>query len=83
MPQYEFHAYAADADGNASGEATVTVHFLTSDGAAQAKAGRLSKSIKGPVDLARAGAAAWEERYLTTAFPSENHAKGYGFERLA
>lgn len=53
-----------------------------SDAAALGRAGRLAKRNGGPVDLARASNTPWHKRYLTTASPSEFHAKGYRFERL-
>lgn len=55
----------------------------SSESAARAHAGRIAKINGGPVDLARAGSDDWNERYLTTASPSEFHATGYRFERLA
>jgi hypothetical protein len=54
-----------------------------SDAAARSHAGRLAVQNSGPVDLARAGAADWDERYITTASPSAHHVTGYRFERLA
>src|SRR3546814_6840473 len=55
---------------------------MASHSAARAKAGRIAKQIGGPVDLALAGAAPWDDRYITTASPSEHHASGYRLERL-
>lgn len=52
------------------------------DAAARSHAGRVAKANSGPCDLARAGKAEWNDRYLTTAAPSEFHASGYRFERL-
>ncbi|PBB41743.1 hypothetical protein CK222_21545 [Mesorhizobium sp. WSM3866] len=75
--QFEFHAYH---DGL---RADITTERLQSDSAARAKAGRMAKRCNGPVDLARAGAAPWDERYITTASPSQFHASGYRLERLA
>lgn len=77
MLQFEFHAYAGDSLAE-----TVTFERLAGDQAARAKAGRLAVKVEGPVDLARAGAAGWDERYITTANPSSFHASGYRFERL-
>ena len=78
LQQYELHAYAS---GTAV-HAAVTTVALVSDQAAKARAGRLSKTVDGPVDLARAGTTEWYDRYLTTASPSKHHATGYRFERL-
>ncbi len=82
MARYEFHAYHGDASGSVSASAVVTTEQFPSDTQAKAKAGRLSKLVNGPVDLARHGNSAWEKRYMTTASPSEFHASGYRFERL-
>jgi hypothetical protein len=79
MFQYEVHAYGKDACLRVP---VVTYERLKSDAAAKAKAGRLAKSMGGPVDLARSGSADWSERYLTTAAPSDFHVSGYRFERL-
>ena len=59
-------------------------HILrkSSDSAARAQAGRMAKASGGLVDLARAGNVEWNDRYLTTASPSEFHSTGYRFERL-
>lgn len=77
MQQYEIRPY--DEDGREMGACFIT---KVTDAAARAHAGRVAKRNNGPVDLARAGAAGWDERYLTTASPSEFHASGYRFERL-
>lgn len=53
-----------------------------SDSAARSWAARLAKASGGPVDLARAGNADWNERYMTTAAPCEFSASGCRFERL-
>ncbi len=76
--QYEFRLFGPDA----AGPETVEYHSLRSDASAKSKAGRLAKRTDGPVDLARAGAADWNDRYMTTAAPSEYHAAGFRFERL-
>ncbi|WP_454760563.1 hypothetical protein [Caulobacter segnis] len=76
--QYEFRSYGEDAAGQ---EAVQFASYRT-DGSARAAAGRLSMKIKGPVDDARAGGADWDDRYITTAMPSEHHRTGYQFERL-
>lgn len=54
-----------------------------SDSAARSRAGALAKKNDCPVDLARAGDAPWDERYMTTATPNEFYQSGYSFERLA
>jgi hypothetical protein len=82
MQQFEFHAYKGNEFGEIAETAELTVSRLSGDSAAKAKAGRLAKRVNGPVDLALAGAAEWQERYITTASPSEYHASGYRFERL-
>lgn len=82
MQQYEFHAYSGASDGSISGSPDIIFTRLSGDSAARAKAGRLALRIDGPVDLAIAGAADWNDRYVTTASPSEYHSTGYRFERL-
>ena len=82
MQQFEFQVYACDVDGVIVERAEITTARMGGDAAARAKAGRLAKRCNGPVDLAYAGAAPWDERYITTANPSTFHASGYRFERL-
>lgn len=82
MQQYEFHAYNGAGDGSISSSPDITYARLSSDSAARSKAGRLARRIDGPVDIAIAGAADWNDRYVTTASPSEYHSTGYRFERL-
>jgi hypothetical protein len=76
-PQFEFVVY----DDNVREIERLTLP-MRGDSAAKAKAGSLAKRSNGPVDLAYAGDADWPDRYITTAAPSEYHAKGYRFERL-
>jgi hypothetical protein len=80
--QFEFQSYKGNDDGDIATIADISFQRFTTDSAAKNYAGRLAKRIKGPVDIARAGAAPWDGRYLTTAAPSEFHATGYRFERL-
>lgn len=54
-----------------------------SDSAAKGYAGRMSKNMGGPVDVAFLDGRPWDERYITTAMPSEFHSTGYRFERLS
>lgn len=83
MQQFELRAYAADAHGAfASARPDVSIVNLRTDSAARGMAGRLAKKVNGPVDLAFAGDEPWDQRYITTASPSEHHATGYRFERL-
>lgn len=56
--------------------------YAPSDAAAIARAGTIAKRNQGPVDIAVAGDAPWDERYITTVAPSEFHAKGFRAERL-
>lgn len=85
MPRYQFHDYgdSAPRPRNSFG-AHVTARKLKSDSAARSFAGTLAKRHGGPVDLARGDASGrhWDERYMTTASPSEHHASGFMFERL-
>jgi len=83
MQQFEFHAYAGDENGAIASSPEVTIARFRTDSAAKNAAGRHAKKIKGPVDIALAGAADWNERYLTTANPSDHHAAGFRFERIA
>lgn len=57
--------------------------YATSDASIISQAGTIAKRNAGPVDIARAGDSSWDDRYLTTAAPSEHHAKGFRTERLA
>lgn len=75
--QYEIRPF--DEDGREMGAQFISKR---SDAAAKSHAGRVAKLNNGPVDLARAGGADWNDRYLTTASPSEFHQSGYRFERL-
>lgn len=63
-------------------EGIISYSRHASDASAKTKAGRMAKRLGLPVDLAVAGGADWDERYVTTASPSEFHATGYRFERL-
>lgn len=59
--------------------------FLTQKDINSAKryAGKLAIKLDGPVDIAYYEAGVrWNERYITTASPSEFHKAGYRFERL-
>lgn len=80
--QFEFHAYKGDEYGVVSENAEVVTKSARSDSAARAMAGALAKKVNGPVDLAHVGNEPWNDRYVTTASPSEFHASGYRFERL-
>lgn len=66
-----------------AGLETVEILHTTGDNAARQYVGRLALRICGPVDLARAGVSEWNERYLTTAEPSEFNAAGYRHVRIA
>lgn len=76
---YEFIHYGEDGNGDKIRIARV----FTDDRAAKDAAGRLSKKINGPVDVARDNGQHWSDRYLTTASPSRWHAKGYSCERIS
>jgi hypothetical protein len=77
MQQFEFSDYSGERV-----EPVVTVERFRESSAARAYAGRLAKRNGGPVDLALAGAAPWNDRYITTAAPCEFNVSGYRFERL-
>jgi hypothetical protein len=81
--EYEFRAYHGDDDCVIDGEAVVTMAKYDETSSAKACAGRIAKRIKGPVDLAFYDDREWPNRYITTAYPSDYHASGYRFERLA
>jgi hypothetical protein len=50
---------------------------------ARAKAGRLAKKHNGPVDVATYDPDKdFDERYITTAYPSVHTRSGYYFERI-
>lgn len=78
MLEFQFDSYGE----NGSGAKVTTCLSFKSDSAARSYAGRLAKKTSGPVDLARAGDGKWEDRYLTTAEPSDYHVAGYRFGRL-
>lgn len=82
MRTFEFHAYAADEDGNLAMTAEITTAKFAETAHAKAYAGRLAKRVRGPVDVASHRLIAWDARYITTASPSEHHKSGYRFERL-
>ena len=79
MPKFQLKHYGEDA---ASWPAKIS-YPTGSESAVKARAGRMSVAIKGPVDIAYAGSEPWADRYITTASPSEHHASGYRFERIA
>lgn len=81
MRKFEFHAYPADEHGDTAAIAIITTVPFEETVRAKAHAGKLAKQCGGPVDLARIGDRPWSSRYVTTALPSEHHAKGYCFER--
>lgn len=83
MRKYEFHAYHGGAFGEVAEKADVTTHSYEETAQAKAYAGRLAKRVNGPVDVAFADERSWEERYISTANPSEHHAAGYRLERLS
>lgn len=74
-----------DADVNPIGD---DVELYCSDKqAARDRAGNMAKRNKGPCDLAYAAVGPladkhWNDRYITTAAPSEHHARGFRFERV-
>lgn len=78
MPMYELKHYGRDAAGK---EVTEYVHRRC-DASIRSYAGRLSKVVEGPVDIAHYSNRDWNERYITTAMPSEYHVSGYRLERL-
>ena len=75
--RFEFHCYNENAE-------FIGMHVEDhhSESAARSAAGREAKKNGGPVDLCHAGDEIWEDRYITTAAPSEYHATGYRTERL-
>ena len=75
---YEFKSYGKDA----MGAEYVEYHFCKSESSARSKAGRIAIKVNGPVDVAHASGGKWEDRYMTTAAPSEYHSAGYRCERL-
>lgn len=77
---FEFRAFGPDA---AAGRPEVTLKTLRGESAARSFGGRMAKRTGGPVDIAYGGDQPWEDRYISTASPSEFHAMGYGFERLS
>lgn len=82
MRKFEFHAYPADENGDIAAVPTITTVPFEEAAQAKAHAGKLAKQCGGAVDIARIGDRPWSSRYLTTAMPSEFHAKGYRLERI-
>lgn len=82
MRKFEFHAYPADEHGDIAALAIITTVAFEEAAQAKAHAGKLAKKCGGSVDVARIGDRPWRSRYLTTAMPSEHHAKGYRLERI-
>ena len=61
----------------------ITTREYRSESAARSHAGALAKRNGGPVDLAHVKfLRSWNERYITTAIPSDYHKSGYCFERI-
>jgi hypothetical protein len=79
---FEFHVYKGDADGNVVTKPEINEICFDETAQARRYAGQLAKRFNGPVDLAKGGEEAWEDRYITTAAPSAYHTSGYRFERL-
>jgi hypothetical protein len=85
---FEFRVFPSDEFGEQKSADEFTLLEESRDaGTARSKAGRLAKKHNGPVDLAygyEPGGVAqdWNDRYITTASPSEYHSTGYRFERL-
>jgi hypothetical protein len=82
--RYELRIFPADEHGGmkTENEFTEFVDFVDINSVKRA-AGILSKTHNGPVDIAYADDRyPWDERYMTTAMPSEYHKSGYRFERL-
>ena len=75
--RYQFHCYNEDAEFIG-----MHVEDHVSESAARNAAGRQSKENGGPLDLCFEGDEPWDERYITTAAPSEFHKTGFRFERL-
>lgn len=86
--KFEFRVFPADEWGNQDSKTEFTVEEDLRDiNAARSRAGTLAKQNNGPVDLAYAYESGgvgqdWNERYVTTAAPSEYHASGVRFERI-
>lgn len=86
--RFEFRVFPADEFGAMnSKDEFAEVLDLRDINAARNRAGTIAKQNNGPVDLAYAYEAGgvgqdWADRYITTAAPSEYHAKGFRFERL-
>lgn len=75
---FEFRIF----EGEDATERPSQFHRLRGDSAARSKAGTLAKQFDGPIDVAYAGNAPWEDRYITTAMPSTFHKNGVQFEKL-
>jgi len=75
--EFEFHIYDADARGP-----NIEVRDFEDKYAARRAGGVYAKMNRGPVDIAYAGKEPWEERYITTASPSDYTKSGYQFERI-
>lgn len=82
MRTFEFHEYAADADGVTVTEARISTKQFEEKAQAKHYAGTLARGCNGPVDIAAATDAPWSSRYIATAMPSEHHRAGYRIERM-
>lgn len=90
MPKqkFEFRVFPADANGRFLQDKEFTLEEEWQDRtAARNRAGRLAKQNNGPVDLAEAYVPGeigqdWNDRYVTTARPSQYTKTGFEFERL-
>lgn len=83
MPRnFQFKSYPCDEHGADLGREIIEYLDFEETVQAKAHAGRLAKQSRGPVDVAFNSGLEWDARYITTAMPSEHHAKGYRLERL-
>jgi hypothetical protein len=78
MPSYELRPF----DGELK-ELAPIFEELRNDSAAKSRAAVLVRKNGGPVDLAYADGRDWNERYLTTAHPSDFHSNKVRFGRVA
>ena len=82
MRSFQFKAYPCDEHSADLGREEIEYLDFAEKVQATAYAGQKAKRIKGPVDVAFNNGQEWGARYITTAMPSEHHAKGFRLERL-
>jgi len=70
LQTYELHVYSATKDGDLSREPVEIIKMpCFNEASARSAARKLARQHQAPIDVARAGAAPWADRYVGTAAP--------------